>query len=344
MLPVMQSADHTLRGGVRGYLTRRAFRILPPYYAALVIILLVEFTVSGIHRFSQWQVLSHVFMVHNLTPQWIYSVSAPMWSVAVEWQIYFAFALLLLPVWRKAGIVATIVVALIIGLTPIYVLPPEWNFGWSCPWYVVLFTLGMIAATSYPGPNRRWSSMRPSSWALLAVAFSILTASLYLLQDSISTREQWNPLYRSLHRASGWPVDVMAGLAISCIFLSLAASKRAAHPGFNGPILAILESKPVAHMGAFSYSLYLINAPILGVLLWAFQLAHMRPPFAYLALWIIALPLGLAGGYIFYFAVERHCLSAKRSSNHTNGPKDCFPPEHRNVAGTVSPDAIVPAG
>ena len=268
-------------------------------------------------------------MVHNLMPQWIYSVSAPMWSVAVEWQIYFAFALLLLPVWRKAGNVATIVVALIIGLTPVYALPREWNFGWSCPWYVVLFSLGMVAATSYSNPNRWLSSIRPVSWALLAITFAILTASLYLLQDSIGTREQWHPLYRTLHRASGWPVDVMAGIAISCMFLSLAGSKRALNAGFNRPVLDLLESKPVGRLGDFSYSLYLINGPILGALLWALQLIPMRPLVAYIVVWITALPVGLAGGYLFYLGVERRCVRAKRPAGITKELESKFEESNR---------------
>src|SRR5437660_75394 len=39
MLPVARSADGRLRGGVGSYLRRRAWRILPPYYAALVLAL-----------------------------------------------------------------------------------------------------------------------------------------------------------------------------------------------------------------------------------------------------------------------------------------------------------------
>ena len=41
--------------------------------------------------------------VHNWNFDWVYRINGPMWSVATEWQIYFLFPLLLLPLWRRVG-------------------------------------------------------------------------------------------------------------------------------------------------------------------------------------------------------------------------------------------------
>src|SRR5947209_5168121 len=89
---------------------------------------------------------THLLLVHNANPAWLFSINPPMWSIAVEWQIYFIFALLLLPVWRAAGNGAALLVAFVLGLSPIYLLPSSFNIEWSCPWYIGLFAMGLVAA------------------------------------------------------------------------------------------------------------------------------------------------------------------------------------------------------
>ena len=146
MLPVVHSFDHDLRGGIGGFFKRRAIRILPPYYAALMIALLVTISSGMFHQVSDWNLIAHLLLIHSLTPRWVFGISAPLWSVAVEWQIYFVFALLLLPVWRRTSNAIFLTFALVLGLLPIYLMPTHWNLECSCSWYIGLFALGMVAA------------------------------------------------------------------------------------------------------------------------------------------------------------------------------------------------------
>ena len=67
-----------------------------------------------------------------------------MWSVATEWQIYFIFPLLLLPIWRKWGNGAVIAVAFAVGLAPHYLFHGFADI--AAPWYIGLFTLGLVGA------------------------------------------------------------------------------------------------------------------------------------------------------------------------------------------------------
>lgn len=106
MLPVARS-DGALQSGFWGYMGRRARRILPPYYAALILTLLVIHFVPGMNTAHglRWDMALptlkasvvgvHLLLIHTLRPWWAYAIDPPMWSVAVEWQIYFL--LLLLP-------------------------------------------------------------------------------------------------------------------------------------------------------------------------------------------------------------------------------------------------------
>src|SRR3712207_3890082 len=145
MLPVVQ-ANGELRGGLLAYLRRRAVRILPPYYAALVFSLLLLKLTNAIavspspqsDDFRLDVVVSHIFLVHNLHKAWIYGIDPPMWNVAVEWQIYFLFPLVLLPIWRRFGTVVCLALSFAIGLAPHVLL--NGYLDWSFPWFIGLFT------------------------------------------------------------------------------------------------------------------------------------------------------------------------------------------------------------
>ncbi len=151
MLPVARSSDGKLRGGIVNYIKRRARRILPPYYAALVLSLLFTALIpatlmsatgwhwnSGQPAFTLDGILSHLLLLHNLKGKWMFSINPPMWSVSLEWQIYFVFAFLLLPIWRRLGIIPVLVIASIFAAA-IGLRLAHW-------WYIILFTLGMIGA------------------------------------------------------------------------------------------------------------------------------------------------------------------------------------------------------
>ncbi len=101
-------------GGFWRYLGRRARRILPPYYAALAFCWLIVALVPALAKpsHSMWDrslptyeggvVASHLLLIHNLSPQWIFKVQPPLWSVATEWQIYLFFPMLL-ALWKRFG-------------------------------------------------------------------------------------------------------------------------------------------------------------------------------------------------------------------------------------------------
>ena len=312
MLPVAQSSHGRLRGGVGGYVKRRALRILPPYYAALfvsMVVLLVIFE-GNLPALGQW--VSHLLLIHNATPEWLYGINAPMWSIAVEWQIYFVFALVLLPVWRRLGGAATVAVGLALGLAPLYLLPAGRNLEWSSPWYIGLFAFGMVASaiSVRSGGAGRWARVW---WGPAAVLFCVATVAVFFLQRASWFQQHWAHWLRMEHRGGSWLLDVMVGLAVSCALLSLSRTVFAGgeRRGVNGRLLAVLESRPVGVLGAFSYSLYLIHSPLLAGLKTAVDALQLSPFAGYATVWVVGVPLGLAGGYLFYLAVERHCLGAK---------------------------------
>ena len=144
MLPVARSADGALRRRVESSIfRRRAWRILPPYYATLVCLAALIALIPGLPwelSFAAWTpgvIASHLFLLHNLRSSWTGKIDPPMWSVATEWQIYFVFALFLLPLWRRFGNALTMLAAFGLGLAPHFLLPGRTSTGqargtWPC--------------------------------------------------------------------------------------------------------------------------------------------------------------------------------------------------------------------
>jgi peptidoglycan/LPS O-acetylase OafA/YrhL len=62
-------------------------------------------------------IISHVLLLHNLSPAWVLSINGSFWSLALEWQWYMVFPLL---VWgfRRWGVSPTMIAVL--ALTLIY--------------------------------------------------------------------------------------------------------------------------------------------------------------------------------------------------------------------------------
>lgn len=297
MLPVARSKGKKLHGGVSQYLFRRARRILPPYYIALVLSLLLIAIVPGMNQiegklwdmaltaFTPSCIVSHLLLVHNLTGC-LFTIDPPMWSVAIESQIYFLFPLLLLPVWRRFGNIITIIVGFVIGLSPHFLLHKG---DTSCPWFLGLFTLGMVAAVfnvSYSIPPKQLSR-----WSL---ALCVFTLTLFLL--AIRTM------------CSKYITDTLAGFttAFLLVFLTNHCYQFAQSP--KPFLLKLMESPGAVLLGTFSYSLYLIHFPILSLFhLWIRPL-HLSAIEQLALLLTVGTLISIILSYIFHLLFERRFM------------------------------------
>lgn len=276
---------------LRGFLVRRSRRILPPYYACLALSLLVCFTVTRHQEGLPWaqylpvtpdNTLAHVLLIHNFRPEWMYKINGVLWSISIEYQLYFLFPLIVAGLWRIGRIaVLTLASAVALGLLLLY--SPALKLY---VWYLPLFVLGAVAAHVAFGP-RRWT---PPAWLMLA------GAALFLLLVS------W-----AVDRTKLLPVrDALGGVMLALLLVAGAWAPKAL-------LFRVLAWRPLVVLGTFSYSLYLMHHPIMQVLY-----AH-RPAFAqglplemaYLGL--VGLPVILAGCYAFYWVFERPFVSSPAS-------------------------------
>ena len=117
-LPVVKGKEVSFRGGTSSFMERRAWRILPPYATALalsILLLLVcpfllqptgtpwDLAIKG-EPLGVVSLLTHTVLIQNLWSSTEVLINPPLWSVALEWQIYFIFAFLLVPIWRRYGL------------------------------------------------------------------------------------------------------------------------------------------------------------------------------------------------------------------------------------------------
>ena len=312
MLPVVNSANGRLRGGLSDYFKRRARRILPPYYVALALSL---FTLSilpqsgamiadaaGIRsaaNFSWGNVLSHLFLVHNLFPQWQPSINIAMWSIGTEWQIYFVFPFLLLPIWRRYGNKAVLAAGSLVPHATVI------NVG--CPWYIGLFTMGMVGAVlSFR------TSARTKAWQPYLPAITAGLCVIYVM-CKLTIPEPFNPMTGHDYHLQ-WIKDYVSGLAAMCLLIYCTGLVREPSPSdksTRGPLLLrVLQTPKLVFVGTFSYSLYLVHGIILNIINALFAVVDIPTTIKFLVRLFAGIPLSMLCAYLFFLLVERRFLSA----------------------------------
>ena len=325
MLPVVANTSTILAGGIKGFLRRRARRILPPYYAALGLSLALLLLVpgfsqpSGFHwdwslpAFSKNAIISHLFLVHNLNPAWIAKIDHPLWSIAIEWQIYFVFAIVLIPIVRKFGIVASVVAACVLGAVPGVVFH---TLDWTRPWYLGLFSLGMLAATVA-------SSRHPiAAFARKNVPWSALTVLFAVIEIYCASAGTWQTCN-----------EIVTALALMCCLVWGSSFDQMRATTIGKLAMAALTAPMLVGVGIFSYSVYLIHAPLIALTRMGLESLSFTPTMIYGLLIVLGTIVSVAGGYAFFLAIECRFLSkGKPATEHRPSGRRIRPLRHSAAA------------
>ena len=228
---------------VATYAHRRAWRILPPYWAAL-----------GFSLVMTWYVLAQPHLpvpngksvvVYGLLLQDVFVAGNPnraFWSIAIEVQLYFLLPLLLLLIRRVSagamvGLVAAIVVT--VGVLGPHVALLDTALVKFTPDLAVLFAVGLLASGIVAAGERT----RARPWASYALAAAVPAIVLMVVRGSV-----WSNLNLF------W-LDLAWAPAIGCFLTAVATSR----PRF---VLRFLDSRGPRSLGSCSYSLYLTYEPI----------------------------------------------------------------------------------
>jgi peptidoglycan/LPS O-acetylase OafA/YrhL len=289
--------------GVFRFARRRARRILPAYWAALVFSLAVAWLVAAPP--GQGMPGTKSVVVNGLLVQNLVGAPSPnrsFWSMAVEAQLYVAFPLLLLMVRRLGALVMVATVTLVVaavGIVGPHVSRLDTFVIQSPPDLAALFAVGILSAgiVGASRERRAW----PWPWLTLAAATPVFATIWW--RGSVWTLDH---LF--------W-VDLALGPAVACLLASLATGRPA-------PLLRLLDARPMRSLGASSYSLYLTHGPIVVVVYEEFVAGRVRHgAWAFILTFVLAIPLTIVFARVFASLFEtpfrmRRSRSGQRVAKH----------------------------
>lgn len=271
---------------ISAFARRRAWRILPPYWAALAFSLAVTWHVlaqPGRAVPDGRSVLVYGLLLQDVSP--VGSPNRAFWSIAIEAQLYLLLPLLLLTVRRlNAALMAALVASAVVtvGLLASRVAWADTVLAMFTPDLAVLFAVGVLVAGIVSAPEH----IRARPWARYAVGCSIPV--IVLIGAKGSTWSNSNLFW----------VDLAWAPAIGCLLAAIGTSRPRV-------LLRLLNTGPLRGLGSFSYSLYLIHMPIVIAVSYGLVLGRV-PPGAptFLVLSAILIPVTLCAARLFAAVFE----------------------------------------
>lgn len=302
MLPVAKG-DGTLRGGAWNFYKKRARRILPTYYLSLAVCLALIWTFLNQKTGSPWDltfpvtprdISLHLLMLQDAFADTGGKINYALWTVSVEWRIYFVFPLLVLG-WQRFGAIKTTIAAVIAGYILLVVLRPTFIYTMTngvTPEYLGLFAMGMLGAGIMFAREGVLLRLRQSvPWIPAVLAMTVL---LLFLSSA-----------RLIH-GKVIPISTLD------FFVGLWAMTLLVAAGFNGQTLLhrTLSWKPLAFIGTYAYSIYVIHAPLLQMIwLYIVRPLQLSPNMTFVCVFVVFIPLVVALAYLFFLACERPFLT-----------------------------------
>jgi peptidoglycan/LPS O-acetylase OafA/YrhL len=280
---------------------RRVRRLYPPYFAALAIYLCYLAYKTPVHvtSFYLWDVLLHVFMLHNIDLRTTYTINGAFWTLAIEEQLYLAYFLLLflrirygwartLLITFSARVVWVIMAHVLSAMMSVHIPVTEaaatnW-FIWALGALSVEATLGLIKLP-------RWCYRISISGVVLGCAMAL--AQFLPLVDQKGWVHDIGWLL--MHPAWGVGFFVLVNYAV-------AAEQRWRLK--SAPVPRLIPS--LASVGLMSYSLYLTHSFVLMHWYWfGFTRLHILT----ISL-LITTPLSVAFAWVFFRVFERPFMTS----------------------------------
>jgi len=232
---------------------RRIRRLYPPYAIALALYLLLTAVTVGlpVTRFVVYDVVMHVFMLHNLDSHTAYSINGIFWTLAIEEQLYLAYFLLLF-IRVRWGWTTTLIVCLLSRVAWMVLSHVVWlktGFGLPVPeaaashWFT--WALGALAVEAVYGVVKlpRWTRDLRVATVVITIA-SIISAYLPVISKDTP-----------LHNVSWFLIHPLWGTGFFIVVNRIVIAEQSWMKQARLPSLISL----FATLGLFSYSIYLTH-------------------------------------------------------------------------------------
>jgi peptidoglycan/LPS O-acetylase OafA/YrhL len=302
---------------------RRALRILPVYWLALVVLAILTALQHAPLRLGQ-AIVAHLFMVHDVFPHLNRDLEGPLWTLAVEAQFYLLLPLIAAALARfvghtrsarrlLSGIAIAMALALVIRAADIAItasLPVNTTEGIARAFvlitmgmqgkYLEVFITGMLASVLYVVTVEHGNV---SVWVRRRAAWGILLASIIVLLLAVQNVRYGGTIFTPGAR---WGAQVLfypllVGAGYASLLLAILWSNRV--------IRWLFESPPMRFVGHISYSLYVWHNPII------LAIAPFFAGIPILARFIFAFPVA----YVSYQLVERPFLRRRHDTKQKRG-------------------------
>lgn len=295
---------------------RRIKRILPPYYFALIFsaLLIPLYLNTG----SDWSehvsvksIVLHLLLVNDFFSSDVFTLNYSLWSIPVECRIYIFFPLLLL-VWRKSGpwaaVILAFVLSVVFGLTLNLLNRNNQDINITTSGvnpYIILFAMGMLAADISFSKSKWADRMVNMPWGVLLLLSSVIF---------IGYKGSWQYKFDFSSHMHDIIADILFGIV--CFGLLGVCSNEKYQQTRYRHFQQVFSWQPLVFLGMFSYSIYLVHAPILQIIyVRVMPLFKLTPVHATITLIIIGTSFIVAFAYLFFTAFEKPFLSKKRKEN-----------------------------
>ena len=280
---------------------RRVRRLYPPYFAALALYLCYLAYKTPVHVTGAyvWDVVLHLFMLHNLDLKTTYTVNGAFWTLAIEEQLYLAYFLLLF-LRIRFGWTRTLVLCLSArGVWLIMGHLLSASLGIHSPvteaaatnWFI--WALGALSVEAALGITKlpAWCSKLSAAGVALGCAMAL--AQFLPLVD----QKGW------IHDI-GWLVMHPAWGVGFFILVNYAVAAEQRWRLKSSPVPRLIPM--LASVGLISYSLYLTHSFVIMHWYWfGFTRFHILT----IAL-VIMVPLSVAFAWLFFRVCERPFMTS----------------------------------
>ncbi len=292
---------------------RRVRRLYPPYFAALALYLCYLAYKTPVHVTGAyvWDVVLHLFMLHNLDLHTTYTINGAFWTLAIEEQLYLAYFLLLF-LRIRYGWTRTLVLcfsARVVWLVVGHVLSA--SLGVHIPvteaaatnWFI--WALGALSVEAALGITKLPAWCFKLSAAGLALGCAMGLAQFLPMLDQTGWIHDIGWLV--MHPAWGVGFFVLVNYAV-------AAEQRWRQR--SSPVPRLIPA--LASVGLISYSLYLTHSFVIMHWYWfGFTRFHILTISV-----LIMTPLSVAFAWLFFRLCERPFMTsiATRARAKTTTP------------------------
>lgn len=296
-------ARHLLGGGkapaIRSFYARRARRILPAYYAALLLTIVV-FGDAAVAAAPIKQLLSHLLLLHDYSAQTLGGIDGPTWTLSIEGQFYLmlpliaAGAVALARRGRITLIAGACILLLISPASAVFTVALKHAFGRhdytavDAVSFLSVFGAGIVAACIYTALEQ--GVIAPAKRNMIArcgIVTFVLIFGGYVVQNIVSM---------SSAALSYYGFGLLFGLCYAGLFLYVLLRES--------PIRRFLSRPTCRFIGQISYSIYLVHYPLLQHVVMPFA-ARVDSSLALLTAIVASVVIVVPVACMMHFAIER---------------------------------------